>query len=305
MNPCAECNLKYNQTDRRNILRFKNQLPRQLLASQFCADNNINTGIGACNGDSGGPAFVRKFLNGAEKFVVLGATSGSITCGGGVPDFYTYLAHQDILPWIHSAAAEDEESLSEFNHLSDNSWVHCKGDSECSSGYCEEEICLPTLTASAARRLGPSSKCPDEKMPCHDGKECKKPSCNVYGNACFCPQFKKKKRSTKELFKEGEIVEEKSFVTGNPEQWDIECSDDSDCPTDWYCAEKFCYAPLTFPSAAWAALSAPVVSGIGTLSVAAPLGSPVRPCLCKPDCTRPVCNSLNRCWCVAGGWRRG
>ena len=34
-------------------------------------------------------------MNGEEKFVILGATSGSIACGGGVPDFYTFLAHQE------------------------------------------------------------------------------------------------------------------------------------------------------------------------------------------------------------------
>ena len=54
-----ECNTKYSQTDRRNRIRLRRELPNQLISSQFCADNNIDTGIGACNGDSGGPSFVR------------------------------------------------------------------------------------------------------------------------------------------------------------------------------------------------------------------------------------------------------
>jgi hypothetical protein len=54
-----ECNYKYNQTDRKDMIRIKTQLPRLLISSQYCADNNVNTGIGTCHGDSGGPSFTR------------------------------------------------------------------------------------------------------------------------------------------------------------------------------------------------------------------------------------------------------
>ena len=99
-------------------------------------------------------------------------------------------------------------------------------------------------------------------MPCFDGNKCTEPSCNRYGNACWCPQSKKRRSAERQK----EVIEAekmKTFVTGKPEQWDIECGADADCPTDWYCAEQLCFAPLSFPSAAWAALSAPVVSGVG------------------------------------------
>ena len=57
--------------------------------------------------------------------------------------------------------------------------------------------------------------------------------------------------------------EEKTFVTGAPQNWTIECVEEADCPPDWFCADQSCYAPLSYPAAAWEALSAPVVSRVG------------------------------------------
>ena len=167
-----------------------------------------------------------------------------------------------ILPWIHKAASEDEQTRSEFNHLRDNSWVHCEIDTECAYGNCNDGVCIQTLTLSEAHSLGPSSKCPDDKKPCYVGNECTSAVCNRYGNSCWCPQNKRKRSAEKNNEKEN-IPKEMSFVTGKPYQWDIECKNYGDCPIDWFCEELFCYAPLTFPSAAWEALSAPVVGRIG------------------------------------------
>ena len=166
-----------------------------------------------------------------------------------------------ILPWIHNAAAKEEESQTEFHHLSSDDWVHCKTGSECYSGLCEEDICLPMLTQSNLERLGPSFKCLNEKKPCHDGKECMVANCNRYGNACFCPQSKQK-RSVKETTQDT-LSGQRQYVTGHPENWTINCLNDGDCPTDWFCEEQLCLIPLTFPSGAWASLSSPVVGDIG------------------------------------------
>ena len=38
----------------------------------------------------------RKFVDGEERFTILGVTSGSVTCGGGIPDFYTYLGQEEV-----------------------------------------------------------------------------------------------------------------------------------------------------------------------------------------------------------------
>ena len=166
---------------------------------------------------------------------------------------------------IHKAAADDEDSLSVFNHLSQpDSFVHCKVGSECSSGNCQEGVCIPSLTKSSLRRLGPSGKCQDITKPCHDGYQCREPTCNRYGSDCWCP-LARKKRAAREttLTREGEEgVEDVKYVIGAPDKWEIECDNDNDCPVDWICKENLCLAPLAYPSAAWAALSAPVVSGI-------------------------------------------
>jgi secreted trypsin-like serine protease len=54
-----ECNDKYKSTGRRDKIRIRRQLPEFFLPHQICADNNIRRDVGTCNGDSGGPSFIR------------------------------------------------------------------------------------------------------------------------------------------------------------------------------------------------------------------------------------------------------
>lgn len=301
-----ECNTIYGRTSRANQIRLKKQLPDLLKTSQLCADNNINTQIGTCNGDSGGPSFVRKFLKGEQKFFVVGVTSGSVQCGGGTPDFYTYLQYEQNLAWVHKAAAEDEERLSLFNHIEDLSSIHCATDTDCPNGlFCAEGLCFSSLSASGPQSLNPSPECQDDRKPCLIGGECREPTCNRFGSACWCQQGRKR-RSAQERQELTGPEERRSYVQGAPQNWTIDCTEDYDCPPDWFCAEQTCYPPLSYPSAAWEALSAPVVSRVGKLKPGAIV--PLQGCLCLPHCTSPVCNSKNRCWCQARGWsqrRRG
>ena len=49
-----ECDTKYNQsTTPKQRRQIKNELPRLLEPTQFCADNNVNSDVGTCSGDSG------------------------------------------------------------------------------------------------------------------------------------------------------------------------------------------------------------------------------------------------------------
>ena len=49
-----ECDTKYNRsTTRIQQIQIKNELPRLLQPTQFCADNNVKFDVGTCNGDSG------------------------------------------------------------------------------------------------------------------------------------------------------------------------------------------------------------------------------------------------------------
>ena len=164
------------------------------------------------------------------------------------------------LAWVHKAAAEDEEKLSLFNHLVDKSSVHCAADTDCPDGlFCGEGLCRSSLSNSGPRvSLGPSQQCQDETKPCFIGGECREPTCNRFGSACWCEQARRRRSAQKE-----EHEEQKTFVTGAPQDWTIDCVEESDCPPDWFCAEQSCYAPLSYPSAAWQALSAPVVSRVG------------------------------------------
>ena len=49
-----ECDYKYNQsTTSTQRSQIKNELPRLIEPTQFCADNNVKSDVGTCNGDSG------------------------------------------------------------------------------------------------------------------------------------------------------------------------------------------------------------------------------------------------------------
>ena len=53
----------------------------------------------SCNGDSGGPLFIRESSNDAWEQIGL-VSFGSTRCGVGVPGVYTRIVH--YLPWIES-----------------------------------------------------------------------------------------------------------------------------------------------------------------------------------------------------------
>jgi hypothetical protein len=148
-----------------------------------------------------------------ERFEIVGVTSGSIKCGGGFPDFYTYVASNEVrsfekfgvwahfmvgwqvLPWIHKTVKEDEARLSTFNFLEDNRWMICKTSDDCASDHCEEDVCILSLSNTQTTALGPSSLCRDDpELPCHDGEMCVVPTCNRFGNACWCPRAARGKR---------------------------------------------------------------------------------------------------------------
>ena len=78
------------------------ELPDNLRPSQFCADNNLDSKVRTCPGDSGGPAIVREYVHGRDQFTIIGITSGGLggrTCeeNYGVPDWYTYVAHYEVI----------------------------------------------------------------------------------------------------------------------------------------------------------------------------------------------------------------
>eukprot|EP00092_Neocalanus_flemingeri_P007808 GFUD01008429.1.p1 GENE.GFUD01008429.1~~GFUD01008429.1.p1 ORF type:complete len:758 (+),score=132.02 GFUD01008429.1:578-2851(+) len=291
-----ECNSKYNTTSGRERKRLLRQLPRLIEDTQFCGENSLSDDIGTCNGDSGGPTFVRNWISNRERFTIVGVTSGSPGCGGKLPDFYTFVAHEEILSWIHKSVAEDEVGSSIFNHLSDGRSVVCQEDTDCASDDCIEGICNPLYTR--ASRLGPSRRCNSEgsNRLCYDGTSCVPPRCNQFMDSCWCPARKRNRRVAMET----DVTEvgnstSFTFVDGAPEDWEIECSTDKDCPSEWFCEDDFCFAPYTFPSAAWKSLSAPISGGISTIQIS-DTNTPTPPWRC-PNGGWLHCNSNNRCWC--------
>ena len=40
--------------------------------------------------------YFRNYVDGEERFTIIGVTSGSVRCGGGLPDFYEFLQQEKV-----------------------------------------------------------------------------------------------------------------------------------------------------------------------------------------------------------------
>ena len=138
----------------------------------------------------------------------------------------------------------------------------CEDSSDCSSGICVQGGCLNSLTQTS-NDLGPSPNCENPEQPCYNGLTCTQPKCNRFNNACWCRRFKRKRSANEEQTQSKILSRNMTFVSGDPHDWEIECNNSADCPTVWFCEQRLCLAPLTFPSAAWASLSAASIGRIG------------------------------------------
>ena len=195
---------------------------------------------------SGGPGFKREFTHGEDRYTILGIVSGSLnsfTCGGELPDYYTYVGSQEILGWIGVTFEAAKNKLSKFNFIEDS--IRCKGEEDCpQSNFCSEGFCFKRSTVSSTgSRQGPNPACPED-TPCkgRGEEECRKAKCNRYGDSCWCETRPSGDGSDIENVEEVEVEEneEYDFVEGKPEEWEIACDTADDCPHLWYCAEKVC-----------------------------------------------------------------
>jgi len=91
-NRVAKKQLKQLKVPISNCPRLKIDRERQI-----CAGGQ--RGKDSCNGDSGGPLFIRESSNDAWEQIGL-VSFGSTRCGVGVPGVYTRIVH--YLPWIES-----------------------------------------------------------------------------------------------------------------------------------------------------------------------------------------------------------
>ena len=69
----------------------------------FCADSNLEDNIGTCYGDSGGPSMIKD--EEGVFYILMGVVGGNPGgCGKTqeYPDYFTFIGHEKILPWIVS-----------------------------------------------------------------------------------------------------------------------------------------------------------------------------------------------------------
>ena len=94
------CNKKYESlSSARKQYWFKDLLTPPM----FCADSNLGDNIGTCYGDSGGPTMIQD--EEGIYYILMGVVSGNPgECGRTLkyPDYFTFIGHEKILPWILS-----------------------------------------------------------------------------------------------------------------------------------------------------------------------------------------------------------
>ena len=94
------CNKKYETI---SAARKSYWFPQLLTPQMFCANSNLGDKIGTCYGDSGGPSMIQD--DNGVSYILMGVVSGNPgECGNTqeYPDFFTFIGHENILPWIIS-----------------------------------------------------------------------------------------------------------------------------------------------------------------------------------------------------------
>ena len=104
--------------------------------------------------------------------------------------------------------------------------------------------------SSTRRRMKPNPSCPIDK-PCKGRREreCRPAKCNRYGDSCWCETRRRTGRQAPDEHVQPRENTEFDFVEGEPDEWEIACAEDDDCPHRWYCFEEVSLSifPIFFP----------------------------------------------------------
>ena len=88
--------------------------------------------------------------------------------------------------------------------------------------------------------MKPNPDCPIDN-PCKGRREgCGPAKCNRYGDSCWCETRRRTGRQAPDVVEDVQTREntEFDFVEGEPDEWEIACAVDDDCPHRWYCFEE-------------------------------------------------------------------
>merc|ERR1711884_738652 len=108
----TEINVAARSHDVCSILKKKQKplsidtlMPDLLPPTMFCTDGNVNSVIGTCHGDSGGPLIKKEIdlTDGAQTYTLVGVVNGNPKgCRDErhFPDYHTSIGNAEVLQWI-------------------------------------------------------------------------------------------------------------------------------------------------------------------------------------------------------------
>lgn len=109
------CNETHSSANLQNLVNPK--LPRRFQKSVLCADYE-GGGRGICNGDSGGPLFVKDYISGGGfQATLVGIATGVIggTCGDHkIPDVFNRIEASETLTWVKQVVFKPGENILPF-----------------------------------------------------------------------------------------------------------------------------------------------------------------------------------------------
>merc|ERR1712038_799581 len=73
--------------------------------TMFCTDGNVNSVIGTCHGDSGGPLIKKEIdpTDGSQTYTLVGVVNGNpkgCRAERDFPDYHTSIGNAEVLQWI-------------------------------------------------------------------------------------------------------------------------------------------------------------------------------------------------------------
>merc|ERR1712038_1151850 len=80
-------------------------MPDLLPPTMFCTDGNVNSVIGTCHGDSGGPLIKKEIdpTDGSQTYTLVGVVNGNpkgCRAERDFPDYHTSIGNAEVLQWI-------------------------------------------------------------------------------------------------------------------------------------------------------------------------------------------------------------
>merc|ERR1711884_397670 len=155
------CSILYKRLRPRIISTL---MPDLLPPTMFCTDGNVNSVIGTCHGDSGGPLIKKEIdlTDGSQTYTLVGVVNGNpkgCRAERDFPDYHTSIGNSEVLQWIKDEVRPNTGTVTKSTSTATSS----EDLTTVSSASSSEDLTTDTQTAALP---SPQDCIPTDLKPC-------------------------------------------------------------------------------------------------------------------------------------------